>query len=66
MAWIIPEISSFRLVAPPLETGVVGPFPGTGCMVPQPFTARGNRTYPKFWAVTGGLRYPRYIIPTNI
>jgi hypothetical protein len=29
----------FRLVAPPIQPGVVGSFPGTGCMVPQPFTA---------------------------
>jgi hypothetical protein len=43
---------------------VVGPFPGTGCMVLQPFTAGGNRSYLEFWAVTGGLRYLVYITPT--
>jgi hypothetical protein len=49
----------FRLVAPPLHPRVVGPFPGTGCMVPQPFAAGGNRLCPRFfWAVTGGPRYP--------
>jgi hypothetical protein len=32
----------FWLVAPPLQPRVVGLFPGMGCMVPQPFAARGN------------------------
>jgi hypothetical protein len=36
-------------------------FPGTRCMVPQPFTAGGNRSYPEFWAITGGPHYPGYI-----
>jgi hypothetical protein len=31
-----------------------------GCMVPQPFAAGGNRSYPKFWTVTGGPRYLGY------
>jgi hypothetical protein len=35
----------FRMVAPPLQPGVVGSFPGTGCMVLQLFTAKGNRLY---------------------
>jgi hypothetical protein len=48
MACIVPGISSFMLLAPPLWPGVAGPFPGTECMVPQPFTARGNRSYQKF------------------
>jgi hypothetical protein len=64
MVWIVPGISSFRLVAPPLQPEVVGPFPGTRCMVHQPFDARGNRSYPEFWVVTGGPRYLRYITPT--
>jgi hypothetical protein len=36
----------------------------TGCVVPQPFATGGNRSYPKFWAVTGDPRYPRYKTPT--
>jgi hypothetical protein len=32
----------FRLVAPPLQPGVVGLFPSMGCMVPQLFTTGGN------------------------
>jgi hypothetical protein len=32
-----------------------------GCMDPQPFEARGNRSYLKFWAVTSDPRYPRYL-----
>jgi hypothetical protein len=51
----------FRLVAPPLQHGVVGPFPSMRCMVIQPFAAGGNRSYPKFWAITGGPRYPGYL-----
>jgi hypothetical protein len=33
MAWIIPEISSFSLVVPPLQPRVVVSFPDIGCMV---------------------------------
>jgi hypothetical protein len=51
-------------VAPYLQLGVVGSLPDMGCMVLQPFAARGNRSYPEFWAVTGGLRYPGYITST--
>jgi hypothetical protein len=51
----------FRLVSPPLEPRVVGPFSGTWCMVLQLFIAGGNRSYLKFWAITGGPRYPGYL-----
>jgi hypothetical protein len=34
----------FRFVAPPLKPGVVESFPGTGCMIPQPFATGGNRS----------------------
>jgi hypothetical protein len=37
-----------------------GSIPGTGCMVPQPFTIGGNRSYLEFWDVTGNPRYPGY------
>jgi hypothetical protein len=33
---------------------------GMGCMVPQPFVTGGNRSYPKFWVVTGYPLYPGY------
>jgi hypothetical protein len=48
-----------------LQLGVVGPFPGTGYMVSQPFATRGNQSYPEFWAITGGPWYLGYITPTN-
>jgi hypothetical protein len=64
MVWIIPVISFFRLVAPPLQFRVVEPFPGMGCMVPQLFAAGGSRSYPEFWVVTGGPWCPEYITPT--
>jgi hypothetical protein len=51
-------------VAPPLHLGVVGVLPGTGCMIPQPFATGENRSYLEFWAVIGGVWYPRYIAPT--
>jgi hypothetical protein len=51
-------------VAPPLQHGVVGPFPGTGCMVLQLFAAGGNRSYIEFWAITDGPWYLGYITPT--
>jgi hypothetical protein len=37
-----------------------GAISGMGCMVPQPFAAGGDRSYPKFWAVTGSPWYPGY------
>jgi hypothetical protein len=46
-----------------LQPGVVGSFPGTGCMVLKPFATGGNQTYPEFWAVTGGPWYTGYITP---
>jgi hypothetical protein len=53
----------FRLVAPPLQSGVVGPFPGTGCMVPQSFVVGGNWSYPRFlghnqWPTVPEVNYP--------
>jgi hypothetical protein len=56
-----PRLVLFRLVAPLLQSGVVGSFLGTRCMVPQPFAADGNLSYLKFWTVTGGPRYPGYL-----
>jgi hypothetical protein len=37
-----PGLALFRLMVPPLQPGVVGPFSGMGCMAPQPFAAGGN------------------------
>jgi hypothetical protein len=37
-----------------------GVISGMGCMVPQPFAAGGNWSYPKFWCVTDGPQYPGY------
>jgi hypothetical protein len=42
MAWIVPGISSFSVGGPPLQAGVVGSFPGMGCMVSQSFATGGN------------------------
>jgi hypothetical protein len=36
----------------------------TGCLVPQPSVARGNRSYLEFWAITGGPRYSGYKTPS--
>jgi hypothetical protein len=33
-------------------------------MVPQSFAVGGNRSYPEFWAITGGPWYPGYITMT--
>jgi hypothetical protein len=30
----------------------------------QPFVARGNQSYPKFWVVTDDPRYPGYLTLT--
>jgi hypothetical protein len=56
-----PRLVLYRLVAPPLQSEVVDPFFCTGCMVSQPFAARGTRSYLEFWPITGGPRYPGYL-----
>jgi hypothetical protein len=43
-----PRLVLFRLVSPHIQPGVVGLFPGMGCIVLQPFAAGGNRSYPEF------------------
>jgi hypothetical protein len=35
------------------------------CLIPQPFTAGGNRLYPDFWVVTSDPWYPGYKTPTS-
>jgi hypothetical protein len=52
-------------VASPLQPGVVGLFPGIGCMVPQLFATRANRSYPEFWAIIDGPWYPGYTTLTH-
>jgi hypothetical protein len=42
---------------------VVGPFYGTGCLIPQSFDTGGNWSYLEFWAITDGPWYPGYITP---
>jgi hypothetical protein len=51
-------------VCPPLQPGVVGLSPGTGCMIPHPFAIGGNQSYLEFWDVTSGPWYLGYITPT--
>jgi hypothetical protein len=60
MVWITPRFSSFLVGGPSSLAMSCGAISGMGCMVPQPFVAKENRSYPKFWAVTGDPRYPRY------
>jgi hypothetical protein len=43
--WFIIANSFFWMVDPPLQPVEAGSFPDTGCMVPQPYAARGNRSY---------------------
>jgi hypothetical protein len=60
MVWIVPEVSSFyvgALPCPIFSLEWLRSFPGLGCIVPQLFASRGNRSYPEFWAITGGPRY---------
>jgi hypothetical protein len=35
------------------------------CMVPQPFAARGNRSYLEFWAIIDGPRYLGVLDPDS-
>jgi hypothetical protein len=48
------------LVVPSFSAWSGGALSGTGCIVPQPFAVGGNRSYPEFWAVTGGPWYWGY------
>jgi hypothetical protein len=57
---VAPRISSFLVGGPSYSAWSGGAISGTGCMVPQSFATGGNWSYPKFWAVTGDLRYPGY------
>jgi hypothetical protein len=56
-----PGLVLFNLVTPPLKPEGVGAFPDTGCMVPQLFATRRNRSYLEFYAVTSSPRYPGYL-----
>jgi hypothetical protein len=50
--WITPGFSSFEVGGPFSSARSGGAISGIGCMVPRPFAARGNQSYPEFWAVT--------------
>jgi hypothetical protein len=59
-----PGISFLKVGAPSLAwTG--GALSGMGCMVPQPFVARGNRSYTNFFAITSSLQYPGVFYPDS-
>jgi hypothetical protein len=61
MVWIAPGFNSFWVGGPSFSARSGAAISGTECMVPQSFAARGNRSYPKFCAVTGGLSYPIFM-----
>jgi hypothetical protein len=50
--------SSYYHPSSPARSGVA--ISCMGCVVPQSFAIGGNRSYPEFWAVTDGPRYPGY------
>jgi hypothetical protein len=51
---ISPRFISFKVGGPSSSALSGGAISGMGCMVPQPFATGGSRSYPKFWAITGG------------
>jgi hypothetical protein len=55
--WITPGFSSFLVGSPSSSVRSGGAISDMGCMVPQPFAAGGNQSYPEFWAVIGGPWY---------
>jgi hypothetical protein len=63
---ISPRFISFKVGGPSSSALSGGAISGMGCMVPQPFATGGSRSYPKFWAITGGPWYPGYWTPTKI
>jgi hypothetical protein len=60
VVWIAYEFSSFQVGDPSSLARSGGVISGIGCMVPRSFAVEGNRSYPEFLAVTGGLWYPGY------
>jgi hypothetical protein len=61
----------FGLVAPPLHPGVVGLFPGTGCMVPLLFAVAGNRWYLELlsryrWTTVPEVNCPDTLLTANL
>jgi hypothetical protein len=59
------EISLFRSVGPSLQPLEVGLFPSTGCMVPKPYAARRNRSYPRVLVYNQCPIVPRVNYPDN-
>jgi hypothetical protein len=60
MSCIIPVFSSFSVGGPSSSSWSGGAISGIGCLGPQPFVAKGNQSYPKFWAITNDPWYPGY------
>jgi hypothetical protein len=60
MAWITLRFSPFEVGGPSSSTRIGGAISDTWCMIPQPFAAGGNRSYPDFWVITADPRYPGY------
>jgi hypothetical protein len=56
---LFPSLILFRLVAPPLQSGVVGPYVVWGTWFPNHLPPEGAGHIQIFWAVTGNSRYPR-------
>jgi hypothetical protein len=50
-------------VASSLQPGGVGLFLGAGCLLPRPFAAGGNRSYPGFLGRNRWLMVPRVNYP---
>jgi hypothetical protein len=48
MDWckVLPGLVLFRLVVPPLQSGVVGPYPVRGIWFPRNFLLEGTESYP--------------------
>jgi hypothetical protein len=62
MAWIAPRISYFLVGGRSYSAWSGGALSGMGCMVPQPFATRGNRSYAECWAVTYGQNRNSFVI----
>jgi hypothetical protein len=56
-------INFFRLVGPPLQPVEVRLFPGIWCMVPQPYTAGGSRSYLRVLSCNQQPMVPRVNYP---
>jgi hypothetical protein len=62
---LLQGLALFRLVVPPLQPGVVGPYPIQDTWFPSHLLLEKTGSYLDFFVITGDLQYPGYKTPTQ-